>query len=48
MPTANCSFTAVAMAVVDDDAVFSDYSISGSVDENGAIIEPMVVDLPFE
>lgn len=43
-----CSFTAVAHADFDGDAEFSTYSISGFVDPDGAQVEPMVVEQPFE
>ena len=43
-----CAFTAVAHADFDGDAEFSTYSISGFVDPDGAQIEEMVVEMPFE
>lgn len=43
-----CAFTAVARADFDGDAEFSTYSISGFVDPDGAQIEEMVVEQPFE
>lgn len=44
----SCEFTALAFADFDDDQIFSSYSISGYVDEDGAVVEPMVVEMPFE
>lgn len=43
-----CAFIAVAHATYDGAAEYSTYSVSGFVDERGAVVEPMVVEMPFE
>ncbi|MEM6293516.1 MAG: hypothetical protein AAGA54_19745 [Myxococcota bacterium] len=43
-----CEFRVTGRADYDDDTEFSVYSVSGFVDEKGAVIEPMVVERPFE
>ena len=48
MAWSSCSFVAIARADFDGDGVFSRYSISGVVDAEGATIEPMVVEMPYE
>jgi hypothetical protein len=46
--TGSCSFTARAIADLDADATFSTYELRGSVDENGSILQPLFIDLPYE
>lgn len=43
-----CTFTAQAFADLDDDIIFSTYERRGRVDQNGAVIEELFVDKPFE
>jgi hypothetical protein len=43
-----CTFTVQARGDLDDDALFSTYSIRGTIDENGSVIEPLEIIDPHE